>query len=135
MSIESSVSGRSSRLSRLLLRGLHFAIVDEADSVLIDEAITPLIIAGPSNVPEQESALYQWGAESAESLIENVHYTVDRRRSDAQLKDAAHDIIRSRGTTAPAGTSAARSGTNCFTCRSATWTWQPGCGPKRSSSG
>ncbi len=39
------VSGQSSRLSRLLLRGLHFAIVDEADSVLIDEARTPLIIS------------------------------------------------------------------------------------------
>ena len=31
--------------SGLLLRGLHFAIVDEADSVLVDEAVTPLIIS------------------------------------------------------------------------------------------
>ena len=39
------LGGRPARLSRLLLRGLHFAIVDEADSVLIDEARTPLIIS------------------------------------------------------------------------------------------
>jgi preprotein translocase subunit SecA len=38
--------GSSDRGSRLLLRGLHFGIVDEADSVLIDEARTPLIISG-----------------------------------------------------------------------------------------
>jgi len=37
--------GRQSRNSKLLLRGLHFAIVDEADSVLVDEARTPLIIS------------------------------------------------------------------------------------------
>ena len=35
----------------LLLRGLHFAIIDEADSILIDEARTPLIIAGLDNNP------------------------------------------------------------------------------------
>jgi preprotein translocase subunit SecA len=38
--------GLGDRSSRLLLRGLHFGIVDEADSVLIDEARTPLIISG-----------------------------------------------------------------------------------------
>ena len=38
------------RIRRLLLRGLHYAIVDEADSVLIDEARTPLIISGPAPV-------------------------------------------------------------------------------------
>ncbi|MGX5777355.1 preprotein translocase subunit SecA [Methylorubrum zatmanii] len=37
-----------SRLAQLRLRGLHFAIVDEADSVLIDEARTPLIISAPA---------------------------------------------------------------------------------------
>ena len=40
---QDQASGRS---QRLLLRGLHFAIVDEADSVLIDEARTPLILSG-----------------------------------------------------------------------------------------
>ena len=39
-------TGSPARRQRLLLRGLHFAIVDEADSVLIDEARTPLILSG-----------------------------------------------------------------------------------------
>jgi preprotein translocase subunit SecA len=45
----------NSRMDKLLLRGLHFAIVDEADSVLIDEARTPLIISKntDSSVSEQ----------------------------------------------------------------------------------
>jgi preprotein translocase subunit SecA len=37
--------GETSRVHQLLMRGLHFAIVDEVDSVLIDEARTPLIIS------------------------------------------------------------------------------------------
>ena len=45
-----------SRLEDQVQRGHHFAVVDEVDEVLIDEAITPLIISGPS---EREVALYQ----------------------------------------------------------------------------
>jgi len=41
--------GEKSRVHNLLLRGLHFAIVDEADSVLIDEARTPLIISSEAD--------------------------------------------------------------------------------------
>ena len=43
-----SLHASASRLAQLRLRGLHFAIVDEADSVLIDEARTPLIISAPA---------------------------------------------------------------------------------------
>ena len=44
---------------RLLLRGLHFAIVDEADSVLIDEARTPLILSGMPGETENDAGLYE----------------------------------------------------------------------------
>jgi preprotein translocase subunit SecA len=43
--------GRGSEMDRLVQRGLHSAIVDEADSVLIDEAVTPLIISGDAPNP------------------------------------------------------------------------------------
>ena len=46
LKIEALHSG-APRSARLRMRGLHFALVDEADSVLIDEARTPLIISGP----------------------------------------------------------------------------------------
>ena len=45
---------KSARCERLVMRGLHFAIVDEADSVLIDEARTPLIISGQTD-PQDET--------------------------------------------------------------------------------
>ena len=47
--------GGETRIRKLLLRGLHFAIVDEADSVLADEARTPLIISAP--VPSDDEEL------------------------------------------------------------------------------
>jgi len=43
------LAGRDNRAGRLVLRGLFFGIVDEADSVLVDEARTPLIISGRSD--------------------------------------------------------------------------------------
>jgi preprotein translocase subunit SecA len=51
-----SVIGNHRLTGRLLLRGLHFAIVDEADSVLIDEARTPLIISGQQG--DEPSTVY-----------------------------------------------------------------------------
>ena len=51
--------GRTSRVQNLLLRGLHYAIVDEADSVLIDEARTPLIISGGGEGEDEREFLEQ----------------------------------------------------------------------------
>ncbi len=51
--------GEQSRVRNLLLRGLHFAIVDEADSVLIDEARTPLIISAEGEDYEEEGLFRQ----------------------------------------------------------------------------
>jgi len=51
--------GAGSGTDRLVQRGLHFAIVDEADSILIDEAVTPLIISGEAPNPEQVEAFRQ----------------------------------------------------------------------------
>jgi preprotein translocase subunit SecA len=63
------------RRAKLRMRGLHFALVDEADSVLIDEARTPLIISGP----EQSAMDPRTIAEAltlAEEMQENVDYFV-----------------------------------------------------------
>ncbi|MCZ6596885.1 MAG: preprotein translocase subunit SecA [Planctomycetota bacterium] len=64
--------GRDARADRLVMRGLHFAIVDEADSVLIDEARTPLIISS-----QTESAGEQRWAEEAMSLVAPLERDVD----------------------------------------------------------
>ena len=61
----------------LVQRGHNFAIVDEADSILIDEARTPLIISGPA---EQSARWYQEFARMAPMLKRDAHYEVDERK-------------------------------------------------------
>jgi len=65
----------NARIDRLLLRGLCFAIVDEADSVLIDEARTPLIISRTSDNP-LEAQTYHQALQLAEQLHEGVDFTI-----------------------------------------------------------
>ena len=57
----------------LLMRGLHFAIVDEADSVLIDEARTPLILSGHSDEPD-EADRYNQSLTIAQHLTPGTHF-------------------------------------------------------------
>ena len=62
-----------------LLRGLHFAIVDEADSIFIDEARTPLILAVKAGNEGQPPHFAQ-ALQIARSLQDGMHYRVDARR-------------------------------------------------------
>ena len=57
-------------------RELHYAIVDEVDNILIDEARTPLIISGPAEEPVQ---LYQNFARLVPRLVSEDDYTIDDR--------------------------------------------------------
>ena len=67
--------------SGLVLRGLHTAIVDEADSVLIDEAVTPLIISSP----HKNESLSQ-AAQMAQHIIQELQLETDYR-SDLRYKE------------------------------------------------
>ncbi len=64
-------------LDQMVQRPLHYAIVDEVDSILIDEARTPLIISGPGT---QSTSLYQVMADVAAKLKEGEDYTVDEKQ-------------------------------------------------------
>ncbi|MBM7770028.1 preprotein translocase subunit SecA [Actinokineospora baliensis] len=64
-------------LDDMVQRGHHFAIVDEVDSILIDEARTPLIISGPA---DQSSRWYQEFARLSPMLRRDTHYEVDERK-------------------------------------------------------
>src|SRR3989344_1235031 len=66
-------------------REYHFAIVDEIDSILIDEARTPLIISAP--VSDAES-LYGRFTQIAASLVPEEDYTVDHKHKQIQLSDS-----------------------------------------------
>ncbi len=69
---------------RLAQRGHHFAIVDEVDSILVDEARTPLIISGAL----QESAkLYRDFARIAPRLQPDIHYEVDEKKRTTAITE------------------------------------------------
>ncbi|MGB8645715.1 MAG: preprotein translocase subunit SecA [Anaerolineae bacterium] len=63
-------------VSQMVQRELHYAIVDEVDNILIDEARTPLIISGPA---EESSKDYQRFAALAPRLVPEEDYTVDEK--------------------------------------------------------
>lgn len=75
-----------SRGKRLMLRGLHFAIIDEADSILIDEARTPLIISGGDGGNEEKKFLQQ-ALDLAAELNKEVHYLLDSSRRQAKFTE------------------------------------------------
>ena len=68
--------GSAGQSQRLLLRGLHFAIVDEADSVLIDEARTPLILSGMPGETENDAGLYETALDIARRLVPGEDFHV-----------------------------------------------------------
>ncbi len=65
-------------------RGLHFAIVDEVDSILIDEARTPLIISAPA---EESATLYRQFAIMVPKLDGEKDYTIDEKMKAVSLTD------------------------------------------------
>jgi preprotein translocase subunit SecA len=69
---------------RLRQRGHAFAIIDEVDSILIDEARTPLIISAPTADSEE---LYHTFARIAPKLSKDTDYTVDEKFRSVQLTD------------------------------------------------
>jgi preprotein translocase subunit SecA len=77
-------------LAKMVQRKLNFAIVDEVDSILIDEARTPLIISAPAN--EATDKYYDF-ARIAAGLKPGEHYTVDEKLKAASLTDAGIEEI------------------------------------------
>lgn len=71
---------------RLQLRGLHFALVDEADSVLIDESRTPLIISGAQG-NEEERAFIVLAWEISHELVKDIDFLLDADRRQVDLTE------------------------------------------------
>jgi preprotein translocase subunit SecA len=87
-----------------LVRGLHTAIVDEADSILIDEAVTPLILAAPHERRGLDDAVRRISA-LADSLAEGRDFLVEAREQQVLLLPEARqrltDIAPMSGGLAP----------------------------------
>ena len=78
-----------SELNQMYQRTHNFAVVDEVDSILIDEARTPLIISGPS---QDRSELYQ----TIDLLIPQVleeHYTLDEKTKNVTFSDEGNEWL------------------------------------------
>src|SRR3989454_320248 len=71
-------------LAQCVQRGHQFAIVDEVDSILIDEARTPLIISGPS---EESTDRYAKIDKIVPKLIQDIDYTLDEKHRTATLTE------------------------------------------------
>jgi preprotein translocase subunit SecA len=78
----------------LVLREFHYCIIDEVDSILIDEARTPLIISGLSESPSDK---YMKANKIAQAMTRDFHYTLDEKQRDILITDngyeAAEDIL------------------------------------------
>ncbi len=78
--------------SQLVQRELNFCIVDEVDSILIDEARTPLIISGPA---EDATDKYAKANEIAQKLIKNKDFSVDEKDKNIQLTEKGVNHVES----------------------------------------
>lgn len=73
-----------SSLPEMVQRGHYYAIVDEVDSILIDEARTPLIISAPDTEPTQK---YYKFAQMVDKLNPDTDYTIDEKAKSASLTE------------------------------------------------
>jgi len=80
-------------IERYVQRDLNFAIVDEVDSILIDEARTPLIISGSA---EQSADLYSKVNGIIPTLRKDIDYTVDEKAHSSILTDSGVDRVERR---------------------------------------
>ena len=79
-------------LSQIAQRGHNFAIVDEVDSILVDEARTPLVISGPA---EDRSEMYLTINKVIPGLTDE-HYTMDEKARNVTFTDAGNEFLEER---------------------------------------
>ena len=81
-----------SELSQMYQRPHNFAIVDEVDSILIDEARTPLIISGPA---EDRSEMYAT-IDKVIPEVQDEHFTLDEKTKQATFTEEGNDFLEAR---------------------------------------
>ncbi|MDA1165932.1 MAG: preprotein translocase subunit SecA [Planctomycetota bacterium] len=73
---------------------LHFALIDEADSLLIDEARTPLIISSEAGDQRTNEALFRWCASAAEKFHPGEQLARDENNGQFELTPAGYRLVR-----------------------------------------
>jgi preprotein translocase subunit SecA len=106
LSIERVAGGRG-RSGQLVLRGLFFGIVDEADSVLVDEARTPLIISARSDQgPERE--MYETALALAGRMAAGQHFAIEGGERHVRITPQGREALAAVAATLPAAFRGAR---------------------------
>ncbi|MEQ8836133.1 MAG: preprotein translocase subunit SecA, partial [Lacipirellulaceae bacterium] len=86
---------KSGKQDQPVQHGLHFMLVDEADSILIDEARTPLIISAlPGEDEKIASEAYNWAAKTAPDFVEYEHYEYDHDERTVELTLEGRQLVR-----------------------------------------
>ncbi|KAJ0052013.1 hypothetical protein Pint_00759 [Pistacia integerrima] len=75
-------------VEELVLRNFNYCIIDEVDSILIDEARTPLIISGPAEKPSDR---YYKAAKIASVFERDIHYTVEEKQKTILLTEQGYE--------------------------------------------
>lgn len=75
-------------VEELVIRGFNYCVIDEVDSILIDEARTPLIISGPAEKPSDK---YYKAAKIAEAFERDIHYTVDEKQKSVLISEQGYE--------------------------------------------
>ncbi|MBE9563864.1 MAG: prepilin peptidase, partial [Proteobacteria bacterium] len=89
----SSLYSRTPVQDKLLLRGLSFAVVDEVDSVFIDEARTPLILSSKSENNQQEE-LHREAIWLARQLDNDIYYLLESRSKQVTLTEKGENYLK-----------------------------------------
>ncbi|XAR62841.1 hypothetical protein NMG60_11017737 [Bertholletia excelsa] len=82
--LRDNLAGSSGQLVMRWPKPFHFAIVDEVDSVLVDEGRNPLLISGEAS---KDAARYPVAAKVAELLVRDIHYTVELKDNSVELTE------------------------------------------------
>ncbi|KAK9202054.1 hypothetical protein WN944_017263 [Citrus x changshan-huyou] len=75
-------------VDELVLRNFNYCVIDEVDSILIDEARTPLIISGPAEKPSDK---YYKAAKIGSVFERDIHYTVDEKQKTVLLTEQGYE--------------------------------------------
>ncbi|HMO16145.1 MAG TPA: helicase-related protein [Pirellulaceae bacterium] len=93
--LEAMMRAKRTTKDSTVQRDLNFVIVDEADSILIDEAKTPLIISSiPDDSEGVRAALYRWAAEHAKEFQQELDYKYDTQKRNVKLSDQGRLKVR-----------------------------------------
>jgi preprotein translocase subunit SecA len=86
---------RPPRADKRVQRGHYCALVDEVDSIFVDEARTPLVISAPTRMAsDEEAVVFRWADATAKQMKANVHYRHDITKDKLELLDSGRELVR-----------------------------------------